>query len=100
MKENTKKLAEAMTKRLATHKVNNEDVRNVAARLAEIQRLPEGVDVCILGFCTEHRIKPEELDVFVDKLRAFDLGGIRIFPLGIIQQDDFRVEVDHIAGRL
>ena len=97
----TKTLASAMVKRLANRDITDAKVRELASKLAKDPRLlPAGVDICTLGICTDHFVPDHQsLKDLLDAINGSDFGGVRIFPIGIVAPDSFRVRLEHVIDR-
>ena len=96
----SKALAAALARRLASHKVGDEVIADLVRELESIDRAPIDVDVCTLGICVDYFIDRREVGNLFERLReSSNLGPIRVFPKGIIQADGFLVQVEHTLDR-
>lgn len=95
-----KKVAKAFSKRLASHEVSDQAVESLAKQVVNANTRPIGIDICQFGICIDYRTPRSSLGELINRLeRDRTIGGIRIFPEGIIDPDDFRVAVDYILER-
>ena len=97
------KLAAGMARHLSNNQVPEDVVANIANAFdAKDEKFaPMGADICTLGICTDHILDDRaDLVKFIEEISNMgDIGGIQIFPKGIIAPDRFLAQVDHIAGR-
>ena len=93
-------LASAFSKRLAAHKVSDETVNQLATTVSGMRAQPIDIDICQYGICLDYWVNRKSLGEFVNQLEGDNtLGGIRVFPKGIINPDAFLVSVEHVLER-
>jgi hypothetical protein len=92
---NIEEWAKALSQRLAGRDISDQAVQTLAEDVSKIEFNAIGVDICTIGFCVDYLIDHDEIVPLIDQLRGSDkLGGIRIFPKGIIDPDQFLVRVE------
>lgn len=96
----TKVLAAAFAKRLAAHKFSSEAVETLASQVSKAGTKPIDIDICQYGICVDYLVPRKSLGELINRLEQdFSLGGVRIFPKGIIDPDAFLVKVEHAFER-
>ena len=95
-----KQLATALTKRLASRKISDAAVGELADDIFATGHAPIDIDVCQNGVCVDYFVDRTQVGELVDKLEVSrNLRGIRLFPKGIIDPDRFLVQVERgLAG--
>ncbi|MBL4686614.1 MAG: hypothetical protein JKY37_18605, partial [Nannocystaceae bacterium] len=74
-------------------------VKDLVRDIAIIGQIPIKVDICMFGICLDYYVDREELVGLIDKLHMQpELGGIKIFPKGIIDPTKFLVQVERAVG--
>lgn len=95
-----KQVAAALAERLANHRVPDRVVDSLAAEISVARHAPIGVDVCMYGICLDYFVDRPKLKDLLEELRIdHSLGGVRIFPKGIINPDKFLVQVERAVDR-
>ena len=95
-----KAVARAFAKRLAAHRISDTTVESLAKQETDSRLRPVGIDICQFGICLDYRTPRRSLSELMTQLEKDEtIGGIQIFPEGIIEPDDFRIRVDHILER-
>ena len=87
-----KELHKALATRLARHKISDEVLEKVSARVAKNGLKVGGVDFCPYGICIDYFADREfSFDEFIrdDKFRV-----VKLFPYGILVDDLWRVQVE------
>jgi len=99
MNENIE-LASALAKRLARGDVNDELVLAATKRATAVATEPIDARICQYGICLDYYVKRDDLSGLIETIgKSNEIGGIKIFPKGIINPDMFLVEVDHVISR-
>lgn len=95
-----KALAGALAKRLASRKVSDEAVAALSHDIAAVGRFPIDVDICMYGICIDYMVDRKDMVKLIDRLHTNPrLGGIKIFPKGILDPDKFLVQVEQAFSR-
>jgi hypothetical protein len=95
-----KTVAAALSKRLAAHRVSDKAVQLLAKQVVHAKAKPIGIDICQFGICLDYWVPRNSLGELINRLEGdATLGGIKVFPKGIIDPDAFLVTVEHIVER-
>ena len=95
-----KKVAGAFAERLAAHKVSDKAVSALAERVVQASAKSIGIDICQFGICIDYRTPRNGLAELIQRLeKDHRLSGIKIFPEGIIDPDEFRITVEYEMQR-
>ena len=96
-------LAKGLARQLSNSNIASEVVDSIAAVFDSRDELiaPIAADVCTIGICTDHILDGrDDLVKFIEEIGEMrGIGGVRIFPRGIINPERFVVQIDHIANR-
>ncbi|HLT36920.1 MAG TPA: hypothetical protein VK034_11565 [Enhygromyxa sp.] len=93
-------VASAFSRRLAAHSVKDDVVEMLAKRVAAIGAKPIDIDVCQYGVCIDYWIPRKNLGELLNRMEVdYTLGGIKVFPKGILNPDAFLVSVEHHVRR-
>jgi hypothetical protein len=88
----SKDLHKAMAKRLAHHKIKDDVLASLSARVARNGLKVGGIDFCPYGICIDYFA---ERTVSIDELLASEkFRVVKLFPYGILVDDLFRVQVE------
>lgn len=95
-----REVAAAFSKRLAAHKVSDEAVELLAKQVVVAGSRPIDIDICQYGICIDYWVPRKGLGELLNRFeRDPTLGGIKVFPKGIINPDAFLVTVEHHLAR-
>ena len=95
-----REVAAAFSKRLAAHKVNDETVELLAKQVVAAGSKPIDINICQYGICIDYWIPRKGLGELLNRFEHdATLGGIKVFPKGIINPDAFLVTVEHHVAR-
>ena len=94
----TTELASALARRLASHQIDDDQMRSLADAIGDAGHLPNDLDICTLGICVDYFVRPDEMTRLFERLQ-WRRGPIRVFPKGIIAPDGFLVRVEHELSR-
>jgi hypothetical protein len=98
--EKQRELAAALSKRLASRKVGDDVVQSLTKDLAAVGQVPIDVDICMYGICIDYFVDRGEVVSLIERLYKHPgLGGIKIFPKGILDPTKFLVQVERAVGR-
>lgn len=93
--ENSRELAAALSKRLASRKIGDPEIKALTRDLTSVGRFPINVDICMYGICIDYYVDRSDVVGLIEKLHTDpQLGGIKIFPKGIIDPTKFLVHVE------
>lgn len=93
-------VAAAFSKKLAAHKVSDEMVQLLAKQVVAAGSKPIDINICQYGICIDYWVPRKALGELLNRFEHDDtLGGIRVFPKGIINPDAFLVTVEHHVAR-
>lgn len=92
--------AKALSQRLAGREVDDEAINSLADEMLRTDQNPIDVDICQYGICIDYFVDRGEIGSLLERL-SFDerLGGIKIFPKGIIDPTSFLVQVERAMPR-
>jgi hypothetical protein len=87
-----KDLHKAMAKRLAHHKISDDVLAKVSARVAKNGLKVGGIDFCPYGICIDYFAdRPISIDELLEREK---FRVVRLFPYGILVDDLFRIQVE------
>jgi len=95
-----KVVAAAFAKRLASQKIDPKAIESLASQVSKLGSKPIGIDICQYGICIDYWVPRKSLGELMNRLEQnLSLGGIKVFPKGIIDPDAFLVTVEHVLER-
>ena len=85
----------ALASAVANRQVDDAKVDDAAGKLAQLGHPIRRIDICERGICLDFLLEPGELDKLPEliKVNGGVLGGVEVFPFGIINPDMFQVRV-------
>ena len=93
-------VAAAFSRRLAAHSIKDDVVEMLAKRVVEFGSKPVDIDICQWGICIDYWVPRKSLGELLNRLEGdLTLGGIKVFPKGILNPDAFLVTVEHHVKR-
>ncbi len=97
MSNDVKLVSKALARAVASRKVENRAVNELAERISRASYQIRGVDICTYGICLDYFIDNKNWWEVIPELVEVGggrVGRIEVFPYGIIDPDLFHVRIE------